>query len=131
MIDIEIDQAGEGSDPVDRELTLERARQLGLGDSYFEDPGDAVRDADNPWVHRDLDLPTHKVSRLLVANPGAPTHRIGVDEQAHLAGVESLKCHKVYFEALPDHPKPEEFIPEMLAQPDGGYAVSFRVFEQI
>lgn len=92
---------------------------------------DAVRDADNPWVHRDLDLPAHKVSRLLVANPGAPTHRIGVDEQAHLAGVESLKCHKVYFEALPDHPKPEEFIPEMLAQPDGGYAVSFRVFEQI
>ncbi|AJK68465.1 PIG-L deacetylase family protein [Corynebacterium marinum] len=92
---------------------------------------DAVRDADNPWVHRDLDLPAHKVSRLLVANPGAPTHRIGVDEQAHLAGVESLKCHKVYFEALPDHPKPEEFISEMLAQPDGGYAVSFRVFEQI
>lgn len=92
---------------------------------------DAVRDADNPWVHRDLGLPAHGTSRLLVVNPGTPTHRIVVDEEAHLAGVRSLKCHEVYLRALPDHPKPEEFIPEMLAQPDGEYAVSFRVFEQI
>ncbi len=92
---------------------------------------DAVRDADNPWVHRDLALPAHKTNRLLVANPGQPTHRIAVDEQAEQAGVRSLHAHKAYFEALPDHPKPEEFIPEMLAQPDGGRGVAFRVFEQI
>lgn len=92
---------------------------------------DAVRDADNPWVHRDLDLPAHKTSRLLVANPGHPTHRIIVNEQAEQAGIRSLQAHKLYFEALPDHPEPEEFIPEMLAQPDGCRAVAFRVFEQI
>ncbi|MCS5478818.1 PIG-L family deacetylase [Corynebacterium sp. YIM 101645] len=92
---------------------------------------DAVRDADNPWVHRDLDLPAHKTSRLLVANPGQPTHRIVVDEPAEQAGIRSLTAHKAYFEALPDHPKPEEFIPAMLTQPDGGKAVAFRVFEQI
>ena len=92
---------------------------------------DAVRDADNPWVHRDLDLPAHKTSRLLVANPGQPTHRIAVDEESRQAGVRSLSCHEAYLAALPDHPRPAEFIPEMLAQPDGGHAVSFRVFDQI
>lgn len=92
---------------------------------------DAVRDADNPWVHRDLDLPAHKVQRLLVANPADPTHRVIVDEKAEQRGIESLACHKVYFEALPDHPKPEDFIPMMLKQPDGERAVSFRVFDPI
>ncbi|MDO5668624.1 MAG: PIG-L deacetylase family protein [Corynebacterium sp.] len=92
---------------------------------------DAVRDADNPWVHRDLDLPAHKTKRLLVANAGDPTHRVLVDEKAEQRGIESLACHKVYFEALPDHPKPEDFIPMMLEQPDGERAVSFRVFDPI
>lgn len=92
---------------------------------------DAVRDADNPWVHRDLELPAHKVERLLVVNPGDPTHRVIVDEKAEQRGIESLACHKVYFEALPDHPKPEDFIPMMIEQPDGGCAVSFRVFDPI
>jgi LmbE family N-acetylglucosaminyl deacetylase len=92
---------------------------------------DAVRDADNPWVHRDLELPAHKVERLLVVNPGDPTHRVIVDEKAEQRGIESLACHKVYFEALPDHPKPEDFIPMMIEQPDGERAVSFRVFDPI
>ena len=56
---------------------------------------DAVRDADNPWVHRDLELPAHKVERLLVVNPGDPTHRVIVDEKAEQRGIESLACHKV------------------------------------
>ncbi|MDO5513250.1 PIG-L deacetylase family protein [Corynebacterium sp.] len=92
---------------------------------------DAVRDADNPWVHRDLDLPAHKVQRLLVANPGEPTHRVLISEDARQRGIDSLACHEVYFEALPDHPTPEEFIPMMLEQPDGAHAVSFRVFDPI
>ena len=92
---------------------------------------DAVRDADNPWVHRDLELPAHKVQRLLVANPKDPTHRVIVDGKAEQRGIESLACHKVYFEALPDHPKPEDFIPMMIEQPDGERAVSFRVFDPI
>ena len=92
---------------------------------------DAVRDADNPWVHRDLDLPAHKTQRLLIANASDATHRVTVDEAGVRAGIESLASHKVYFEALPDHPEPEEFIPMMLEQPDGAQAVAFRVFDPI
>ncbi len=43
------------------------------------------------------------------------------------AGVASLQAHKEYLAALPDHPKPEEFIPEFL-EVEGGYAAAFRVF---
>ena len=92
---------------------------------------DGVRDADNPWVHRDLDLAPHKVQRLLVANAAEPTHRVIVDEGAHRRGIDSLACHKVYFEALPEHPEPEDFVPMLLEQPDGEYAVNFRVFDPI
>lgn len=100
---------------------------------------DAVRDADNPWIHRSPagatdgapDLPAHKVQRLLVAGPGHPTHRVSVDEQAMQAGIDSLACHHAYFEALPDHPRPEVFIPDLLAQPDGVAAVTFRVFDPV
>ena len=95
---------------------------------------DAVRDADNPWIHRDLaeqGLEAHKTQRLLVVNAGDPTHRVKVDDKAVEAGVESLSRHKVYFEALPDHPKPADFIPMMLEQPDGAQAVSFRIFDPV
>lgn len=92
---------------------------------------DAVRDADNPWIHRDLDLPAHKTRRLLVANASDATHRVTVDDAGVQAGIASLASHRVYFEALPDHPAPEEFIPMMLEQPDGAQAVHFRVFDPI
>lgn len=92
---------------------------------------DAVRDADNPWVFEYLDLPAWGTDRLLVVNPGEPTHRVQVDENAIQAGIKSLSAHKRYLEELPDHPKPPEFIPMMLEQPDGKPAVSFRVFEPI
>ncbi|WP_018023579.1 PIG-L deacetylase family protein [Corynebacterium ulceribovis] len=92
---------------------------------------DAVRDADNPWLFTDLGLATHKATRMLVANSAEPTHRQTVDE-AHVAkGIKSLACHKVYFEALPDHPAAEEFIPMMLQQDDGAKAVLFRVFDPV
>ena len=92
---------------------------------------DAVRDADNPWVHRDLGLETHRTQRLLVANASDATHRVSVDDAGVRAGIQSLACHQVYFEALPDHPRPEDFVPMMLEQADGGQAVSFRVFDPI
>lgn len=92
---------------------------------------DAVRDADNPWVHTYLDAPAWGVQRLLVVAPGQPTHRMVVDDEAVRAGIESLSCHERYLGELADHPKPAEFIPMMLQQPDGRSAVSFRVFDPI
>ena len=92
---------------------------------------DAVRDADNPWLFDDLELPTHKVCRLLIVNPAEPTHRQVVNKQAVGKGIASLACHKAYLAALPDHPAPEDFIPMMLKQDDGALAVQFRVFDPI
>lgn len=92
---------------------------------------DAIRDADKPWVSTYLDQPAWKVTRLLVAAPGEPTHRMRVDDEAVRAGIESLSRHERYLAELPDHPKPAEFVPMMLEQPDGQPAVSFRVFDPV
>ena len=92
---------------------------------------DAIRDADNPWVFTYLDQPAWKVIRLLIAAPGEPTHRMRVDDEAVRAGIESLSRHERYLAELPDHPKPAEFVPMMLEQPDGQSAVSFRVFDPV
>lgn len=97
---------------------------------------DAVRDADNTWVFQDLadeGLRKWSTKALLVAGHPHPTHGVIVEQQDVDASVASLASHEAYLEALPNHPKPEEFIPEVLRE--GGkatgqeYAVAFRVFD--
>lgn len=97
---------------------------------------DAVRDADNTWVFRELaeeGLPKWHTRQLLVAGHGRPTHGMPVDAEAVAASVASLESHAAYLADLPAHPKPADFIPEILRQ--GGsasgtdYAVTFKVYD--
>lgn len=98
---------------------------------------DAVRDADNTWIFRELadaeGLPKWHTRWLLVGGHPLPTHALAVDERAVAASVASLECHEAYLADLPWHPKPGEFIPGILAE--GGsaagtdHAVLFRAFD--
>ena len=65
--------------------------------------------------------PTDERTTWLVVNGVQdPTHVIEVEESDVAAAVASLEQHEAYLAALPWHPKPEEFIPEILR--DGGAA---------
>ena len=97
---------------------------------------DAIRDADNPWVFRDLmddGLAPWKVGVLLVGGHPDPTHGVDVTGEPLRRGIASLEAHAEYLAALPWHPVPSEFIPGMTAQ--GGavlgveHAVLFRRYE--
>ena len=98
---------------------------------------DAVRDADNTWVFRDLaddeGLPKWHTRWLLVAGHPSPTHAVAVEGAAVAAAVASLECHAAYLADLPGHPVPAEFIPEILAH--GGaaagvaHAVLFKAYD--
>lgn len=94
---------------------------------------DAVRDAANPWVFRDLVEEAWQARALLVAGSDRPTHAVIVDAEAVEAAVASLASHRAYLEHIGDHPAPEEFIPAILR--DGGrvaggeHAVVLRVYE--
>ena len=97
---------------------------------------DAIRDADNPWVFRDLmddGLAPWKVGALLVGGHPDPTHGVDVTGEPLRRGIASLEAHAEYLAALPWHPVPSEFIPGMTAQ--GGavlgveHAVLFRRYE--
>lgn len=84
---------------------------------------DAVRDADNTWVFPELarehDLPKWGARWLLVSG-AEPTHAIEVQQADVDAAVRSLGAHEAYLALLPGHPRPEDFIPEILAE--GGRA---------
>ena len=98
---------------------------------------DGSRDAANPWVFRELaeteGLAAWKARALLVAGHPAPTHAKHVDAEHVQAAVESLHAHEAYLAHVQDHPRPEEFIPEILR--GGGeaagseHAVALRVFD--
>lgn len=98
---------------------------------------DGARDAANPWVFRELredeGLEPWSARALLVAGHPAPTHAKRVDAEQVQAAVDSLRAHEAYLAHVADHPRPEEFIPEILA--GGGeaagseHAVVLRVFE--
>lgn len=97
---------------------------------------DAVRDADNTWVFRDLaDAGLHKwhTRALLVSGHDRPTHGVPVTQPHVDAAVAALEAHREYLADLPGHPKPAEFIPQILRQ--GGealsrpYAALFRVYD--
>lgn len=95
---------------------------------------DAVRDAANRWVFRDLLdqglQPWSGVRAVLVAASPEATH--GVDVTDHLAkGVESLKAHDAYLRGLSQQMDPEEFL-ESFARMTGArlgcrFGVSFEV----
>lgn len=79
---------------------------------------DAVRDADNRWVFRDLvdeGLEPWGVTWLLLTGT-RPTHFVEIDADAERRAVESLAAHKAYLADLPWHPSPDEFVPGLLSQ---------------
>ncbi len=98
---------------------------------------DAVRDADNTWVFRELaeaeGLPKWHTRWILLAGSPDPTHAVGVDEAAVAASVASLECHQAYLADLPGHPTPAVFLPEILGQGGRaagvGHAVLFKAFD--
>lgn len=99
---------------------------------------DAVRDADNTWVFRELaddeGLPKWHTKAILVAGTGSDTHAVEVSREQVDAAVRSLESHEAYLADLPGHPKPAEFIPHILREEGKAlgveYAVAFRVFDQ-
>lgn len=63
---------------------------------------DAVRDADNPWVFRDLDLEPWGGVRFVAFNGSSkPTHAVDVGNHIE-AGIASLLCHGLYLAHLDD-----------------------------
>lgn len=82
---------------------------------------DAVSAADNPWSFPDLGAEPWGASRILIAGPAEPTHRMPVDEEDIRAGVVSLAAHETYWEALPDDPAADAgtFIRDLLADAGG------------
>lgn len=85
---------------------------------------DAVRDADNTWVFPELaaneELPKWGATWLLATGDPNPTVAVEVTEGDVAKAVASLEAHEAYLAALPDHPKPAVFIPEILT--GGGQA---------
>lgn len=77
---------------------------------------DAVRDADNRWVFRELaddGLEPWGATWLLLTGT-TPTHFVEVDEEAERRAVASLNTHEAYLADLPWHPSPEDMIPGVL-----------------
>lgn len=94
---------------------------------------DAVRDAGNQWLFTeqlDEGLAPWEATTLLLTGT-QPSHFIEISETGVEKAVASLAAHQQYLADIPDHPKPEEFIPEMLAEQGKAagvpYAMTFRV----
>ncbi|QIM20195.1 PIG-L family deacetylase [Phycicoccus sp. HDW14] len=86
---------------------------------------DAVADAGNRWLHRDLLEeglePWGGVRVVAVAGSSEPTHSVEVTEEQFEASVHSLEAHDAYNSALPsDFPAPRELISMILGS--GGEA---------
>ncbi len=99
---------------------------------------DAVRDAGNRWVFRELNdegLETWGgVHKVLVAGSPDPTHGVDVSD-TYALGVASLEAHEAYLKGLGDHPMsdPSEFL-ESISRANGTrigatHAVTFEVFD--
>lgn len=100
---------------------------------------DALRDADNPWVFRDLaeeqHLPAWHVGSLLVFGAEHPTHRVEVTGEPLERSIRSLEAHRGYLNALPDHPEPRAMLTEFTLDDDATartgspvHAVAFRCY---
>jgi LmbE family N-acetylglucosaminyl deacetylase len=86
---------------------------------------DAVADAGNRWLHRDLLdeglEPWGGVQVLAVAGAREPSHFVEVTEEEFEAAVHSLEAHDAYNSALPsDFPVPRDLIQMILGM--GGQA---------
>jgi LmbE family N-acetylglucosaminyl deacetylase len=107
--------------------TRNQADHIALGLAVL----DAVRDAGNRWVFRELldeGLEPVKVSTVLVA--GVPTAGHAVDVTEHFdAGVRSLEAHAEYLRGLGDHEmaEPQEFLESFARQTGRGLGVRFAV----
>ena len=96
---------------------------------------DAIRDADNPWLFSELSdegLDAWKAEKLLV-NGAEATHAVELERDHVDRAVHSLEAHRVYLEALSDHPAPNEMIPAITSEAGTRagvkYALPVQVFE--
>jgi len=86
---------------------------------------DAVADAGNRWLHRDLDAeglePWGGVKAIAVAGSPDPTHFVDVSGEHFEASVHSLEAHEAYNSVLPpDFPAPRALLQMILG--GGGQA---------
>lgn len=100
---------------------------------------DAIRDADNPWVFRELredeSLEPWGTDWLLVAG-AEPTHLIDVSGEPVESAVRSLQAHKAYLAELGDHMDPREMLESMTSddaglssEPAVTHALGVKVYE--
>jgi LmbE family N-acetylglucosaminyl deacetylase len=74
---------------------------------------DALRDAANRWVFRDLldeGLQPHSVRWLLVGGDPQPTHGVDITGEPLERGIASLEAHAQYLAGIPGHPPPRLMI---------------------
>ncbi|MBO3748286.1 PIG-L family deacetylase [Streptosporangiaceae bacterium NEAU-GS5] len=94
---------------------------------------DAVADAGNRWIFRDLEEPWNGVRYIAVSGSGQATHAVDVTDTLDRA-VASLEAHKAYLEGLGDHLMADareflEWISDLNAPRFGGRrAASFELF---
>jgi LmbE family N-acetylglucosaminyl deacetylase len=79
---------------------------------------DAVRDAGNRWVFRELldeGLEPWSARWLLIGGDPRPTHGVDVTGEPLARGVASLEAHGGYLAGIPGHPLPSVMIPAITA----------------
>jgi LmbE family N-acetylglucosaminyl deacetylase len=97
---------------------------------------DALRDAGNRWVFRDLldeGLEPHATRWLLVSGDNRPTHGVDVTGEPLERGIASLEAHREYLAGIPGHPPPRPMITGITALQGRALgvanAVLFRAFD--
>jgi LmbE family N-acetylglucosaminyl deacetylase len=92
---------------------------------------DACRDAANEWVFPDLGHPWRGLRAVYIGGTDAATHYVDVTDTIE-AGIDSLRQHQVYIEALGTDFDPDTFLRDITG--DGGmaagcpYAVLFQAY---
>lgn len=97
---------------------------------------DAVRDAGNRWVFRELldeGLEPWSPRWLLVSGDPRPTHGVDVSGDAVERGIAALEAHREYLAAIPGHPPPRAMLSAITAMQGRSMgvanAVLFRAFD--
>jgi LmbE family N-acetylglucosaminyl deacetylase len=97
---------------------------------------DALRDAGNRWVFRELldeGLEPWTVRWLLVGGDPRPTHGVDVTGEPLQRGIASLEAHGQYLAGIPGHPPPRAMITGITALQGRAmgvrHAVLFRAFD--
>jgi LmbE family N-acetylglucosaminyl deacetylase len=97
---------------------------------------DALRDAGNRWVFRELldeGLEPWTVRWLLVGGDPRPTHGVDVTGEPLERGIASLEAHGQYLAGIPGHPPPRAMITGITALQGRAmgvpHAVLFRAFD--